>query len=178
MRAFLHRFRRDRRGVTALEFALIAPAMIAFYFGMAEMTQAIMADRRNAHVASAIGDLVAQSSQISTAEVTDIFAIADRIMSPFPSGALKVRVSSITRDSKGVAKIDWCEVNGGMADLNDGTVISDLPANLVGNGESIVMAESSYDYASPVKKYIPGNLTFTEKLYFKPRKSSKVMRTT
>jgi Flp pilus assembly protein TadG len=41
-------FWRDRRGVSAVEFALIAPVLVIFYCGLAELTQAMMAQRRSA----------------------------------------------------------------------------------------------------------------------------------
>ena len=47
----LKRFSRDRRGSAAVEFAFIAPIMLLMYFGLAEMTQAMMASRRAHHVA-------------------------------------------------------------------------------------------------------------------------------
>lgn len=177
MIGLLRRLARDRRGVSAVEFALIAPAMIAFYFGLAEMTQATMADRRNAHVASAVGDLVAQSSQLTNANMTDIFAISQAIIAPFPTTTLGVRVTSVTVNSSGVGKVDWCDVNGsGLSDLTNGATFT-LPTGLVPNGESIIIAESVYSYDSPVHRFIPGLVNFTEKLYLKPRKSSKVLRT-
>ena len=60
---------KDRRGAAAVEFAFIAPVMILMYYGLAELTQAMMADRRASHVASAIGDLVAQDTAINTTEI-------------------------------------------------------------------------------------------------------------
>ncbi len=170
----LQRFWRDRRGVAAIEFAVIAPVMITFYYGMTEVTQAMMADRRNSHVASAVGDLVTQSSQISTAELTDIFSIGQKIMAPFPSSTLKMRVMGVSVNATGVAKVDWCDVSG-LTDLADGATVT-LPANLVANGESIVIAESSYTYDSPLDRFIPSALTFSVKIYMKPRRSNKVMR--
>lgn len=178
MRTLLQRFWRDRRGVSAVEFALIAPAMIIFYFGLAEMTQALMADRRNAHVAASVGDLVAQASQLSNADITDIFAIAPITVAPMPTTDLKIRVMSVTVNASGQAKVDWCEPYGGMADIADGAVVI-LPAGLVANNESIVVAESSYIYDSPVDYFIPTTgVTFNEKVYLKPRRSSKVLRIT
>jgi len=174
MKGFLRRFGRDRRGVAAIEFAIIAPVMITFYYGMTEVTQGMMADRRNSHVASAVGDLVTQSSQISTAELTDIFSIGQKIIAPFPTTSLKMRVMSVTVDASGVAKVDWCDVSG-LPDISDGTTVT-LPANLVGNNESIVISESSYTYDSPLDRFIPTPLTFNEKIYLKPRRSTKVMR--
>ena len=170
------RFWSDQRGVSALEFAFIAPILIAFYFGMVELTQAMMADRRANHVASAVGDLVTQSSQLTNAEVADIFSIAKTIMSPFPAAPLGVRVISVSVDSKGVATVDWCEASG-MSDLGDGSSYK-LPAGLVPNGQSIVVAESTYAYSSPFGKLFPKGVTFSDTLYLKPRRSTKVMRTT
>ena len=43
---FARRFLGDRRGVSAIEFAFIAPVMILMYFGVAELTQGMMAERR------------------------------------------------------------------------------------------------------------------------------------
>ncbi len=56
----LKRLLQDRRGVSAIEFALIAPVMITIYFGLIEFSQGYMAERRAGHVASMVADLVAQ----------------------------------------------------------------------------------------------------------------------
>jgi len=178
MIGFLKRLAKDRRGVSAVEFALIAPAMIAFYFGMAEITQALLAERRAGHAASAVGDLVAQSSQISNGEITDVFSVARTIMLPFNSDVskLKMRVSSLTADSKGVAKVDWS--NGeGLTALGKDQTVTDVPAGLMTSGQSVVMSEVTYSYTSPVTFFMPNAVTFSRKFYLRPRKSDKVTRT-
>ncbi|MCC7266817.1 MAG: pilus assembly protein, partial [Caulobacteraceae bacterium] len=38
---------KDIRGVSAIEFAFVAPVMILFYLGMAELTMGLMAERRS-----------------------------------------------------------------------------------------------------------------------------------
>ena len=58
--------------------------------------------------------------------------------------------------------------------LLDGATVT-LPANLLANNESIVISESSYTYESPLGRFIPNGLTFNEKIYLKPRRSTKVM---
>lgn len=176
MIGFLRRLAKDRRGVSAVEFALIAPAMIAFYFGMAEVTQALLAERRAGHAASAVGDLVAQSAQVTNAEVTDIFSIAQTIMQPYPADAtkLKMRVSSVTADANNVAKVDWS--NGqGMTAFNANDTVT-VPAGVLAAGQSVVMSEVSYAYSSPVNFFIPKPVTFSRKFYLRPRKSDKVTR--
>jgi Flp pilus assembly protein TadG len=169
------RLRRDHRGVSAVEFALIAPALIAFYFGLAEFTQAMMAERRASHVAASMGDLVAQSTQISDSTLTDIFTIGTTIMSPFPTSTLKMRLTSVTANAAGTAnKVDWSN-GSGMTALSTGASVT-LPNGLVSAGQSVIMSEVTYTYDSPVDQFIPGTITFTKKFYLRPRKSDQVVK--
>ena len=105
-RGLFRRLGRDDRGVSAVEFALLAPVLIAFYFGMAEFCQGFMAQKRMGHVSAMVADLVAQEETVGTANLDDIFAIGGLIMKPFPTASLKQRVSSVTRTA-GIARVDW-----------------------------------------------------------------------
>lgn len=174
MIGLLSRLRRDKRGVSAVEFALIAPALIAFYFGLAEFTQAMMAERRASHVASSMGDLVAQSTQVSSSTITDIFTIGSTIMSPFPTNTLKMRLSSVTANSSGTPKVDWSS-GSGLSALSTGSTVT-LPSGLVTAGQSVIMSEVTYTYDSPVSQFIHGSITFTKKFYLRPRKSDQVTK--
>jgi Flp pilus assembly protein TadG len=164
---FLRKLARDRRGVSAVEFALIAPAMVASYFGMAEITQALLAERKAAHAASAIGDLVSQSSSVSSSDITDIFEIASTIMKPYSTSTLKMRVSSLTADAGGTPKVDW----------SSGATVTGVPAGVIAAGQSLVMSEVTYSYDSPVDLMMPNAVTFSRKFYLRPRKSDKVAKT-
>lgn len=175
MRLF-KRLGRDRRGVSAVEFALIAPALIAFYFGLAELTQAMMAERRVAHAASAIGDLVAQSSQVSSANLTDIFSIGDTIMSPFPTTSLKMRITSVVADSS-IKPIAAWSVGDGMTPIAVGAKVA-LPNNLLTvAGQSVIMSEVEYSYDSPVDYFVPDAVNFSKIFFLRPRKSDTVTKT-
>lgn len=170
------RLARDKRGVSAVEFALIAPALIAFYFGLAELTQAMMAERRASHAASSIGDLVAQSTQISDSTVTDIFTIARAVMSPFPTTTLKMRVTSIVADSAVSPKVAWSKGDGLTAKGvgNTETVPTGL---LTAAGDSVILSEVQYSYDSPVDYFVPNAVVFNKKFYLRPRKSDVVTKT-
>ncbi|MAC38359.1 MAG: pilus assembly protein TadE, partial [Oceanicaulis sp.] len=56
----LHRFWRDCRGLSAVEFALIAPVMILLYLGAVDLSLVLSIDRKVTSAASALADLVAQ----------------------------------------------------------------------------------------------------------------------
>jgi len=169
MMRFLAKLRRDNRGVSAVEFALISPAMIACYFGMAEISQALLAERKAAHAASAVGDLVAQSSSVSSADITDIFGIAATIMSPYSTTSLKMRVSSLTADTSGTPKVDWSS-GSGLTALTAGATVTGIPTGVMTAGQSVVMSEVTYTYDSPVDVVMPNAVTFTRKFYLRPRR--------
>ncbi|MBR7621589.1 pilus assembly protein [Phenylobacterium sp. 20VBR1] len=162
---------KDRRGAAAVEFAFVAPVMIFMYYGLAELTQGMMADRRASHVASAIGDLVAQDTSINTTEMTDVFNVGKAIIAPFPTSGLSMRVSSIRKDAGGNLTVVWSKTSGSMTPI---TTIASVPANLIANNESVILSESSYIYNSTTKKALPNALTFTQKYYLKPRKTAQV----
>ena len=170
----LKRLGRDRRGVSAVEFALIAPAMIAFYFGLAEITQALLAERRAGHAASAIGDLVAQSSTISNADLTDIFQIGTTIMQPYPTNTLKMRVTSVKANAAGVTTVGWSS-GSGMTPYAAGAALT-VPSGVIAANQSVIMSEVSYDYDSPVNFFMANAVTFSRKFYLRPRKSDEVTK--
>lgn len=156
----------DERGVSAVEFAMLAPILIAFYFGMAEFCQGYMAQKRMGHVSAMVADLVAQEEEVSTAAVDDIFQIGGLIMKPFPTTALKQRVSSVTRVS-GVARVDWSRGAGMDPRAKDSTIV--LPNDLIANGESVIVSEATYDYDSPVDYLMPSVTRFSHIYYLRPR---------
>lgn len=165
--SLFRRLRGDRRGVSAVEFALLAPVMIAFYFGSAEFCQGYMAQKRMGHVAAAVADLVAQAEKVTGSQVDDYFQIGALIIKPFSSGPLKQRVSSLTRNSSGVVKVDWSRGSGMTARTTGATVT--IPAGLITNGQSIIMTEATYDYDSPVDYLMPAITRFSHTYYLRPR---------
>lgn len=170
-RGVFTRLAGDERGVSAVEFALLAPVLIAFYFGMAEFCQGYMAQKRMGHVSAMVADLVAQEEQVSTAAVDDLFAIGGLIMKPFPTAALKQRVSSVTRTS-GVARVDWSRGQGMGPRAKNSTIT--LPEDLITNGESIIVSEATYDYDSPVDYLMPDVTQFKHTYYLRPRTVEKI----
>jgi Flp pilus assembly protein TadG len=167
----LKSFRRDQTGLAAVEFALLAPLMILFYFGMAELCQGYMAQKRMSHVTSMIADLTAQAQSVNQNDLNDIFNIGNEIMQPFSPTPLQVRVSSVTRGADGVVDVDW-SFGRNMDDLEEPVTV---PAGLIGNGESLIVAEAIYDYQSPVDQFLPGVTKLSRIFYLRPRVVDKVL---
>ncbi|NBB51679.1 pilus assembly protein [Rhizobium sp. CRIBSB] len=167
----LTRLRGDRRGVTAVEFAMLAPVIIALYFGLAEFCQGFMAQKRAGHATSLIADLVAQRDTVTGAEVDDIFQIGGLIMKPYSATPLKMRVSSVTRGTDDVVRVDWSRGSGLTARTVNSTVA--IPTGLIERGESVVMSETTYDYDSPVDYLTPAITRFSQTFYLRPRSVDK-----
>ena len=165
-RGIRSRLTGDERGVSAVEFALIAPVMIAFYFGMAEFCQGYMAQKRMGHVSAMVADLVAQEETVATANLDDIFQIGGLIMKPFSTTPLKQRVSSVTQTA-GVAKVTWSRGQGMTKRATNEVIV--LPTGLISNGESIIVSEATYDYDSPVDYLMPAVTRFSHIYYLRPR---------
>jgi Flp pilus assembly protein TadG len=176
---FLARFARHKGGLAAVEMALIAPVMIFGYFGLTEVTMAMMAHRRASHAVATIGDLVTQSTQMNTATMTDIFTIGATMMRPFPSSPLQMRVTSVQMDATEKITVIWSKGSGGMAALGAGTAITDPKLKtMMKPWDSIIVTEMSYSYDSPFKQALPNALTFADKFYLRPRRSDQVLWST
>ncbi|MDR6624029.1 pilus assembly protein [Caulobacter segnis] len=171
------RFWRDRRGVSAVEFALIAPVLILLYCGLAEMTQAMMAKRRLSSIASSIGDLTAQASQTGPTRMADIFNIGAIIMTPFPTTDLKMCVASVVSDASGKNTVDWSRASAtGKDDCPaQGAILTDVPVDVLPANRSVILARASYVYSSPIQLVMPSPLTFKRTLYLRPRRVDSVL---
>ena len=78
LRTNLRAFARDQRGVSAVEFALLAPMMIGLYLGCVEISDGVGADRKVSLTAAALANLSAQVSTISTSDMTNILDASSR----------------------------------------------------------------------------------------------------
>jgi Flp pilus assembly protein TadG len=172
----LKRLGLDQHGAAAIEFAIIAPFMIALYCGFAELTMAMMADRRVAHAASVVGDLVAQSPSVSPADLTDVFQVGGAILNPFTATPLKMRITSVIADVNGVPKVSWSKASG-MTAMTGGTAVGGFPPTLLAPGDSVIQADVSYIYTSPLGLTLPIPITFSNTFYLKPRQSASVTLT-
>ncbi len=165
-RSLIRRWCGDERGVSAIEFAMLAPVLILFYMGMTEFCQGFMAQKRMGHVSAMVADLIAQEETVTPATVDDIFDIGGLIMKPFPTATLHQRVSSVSRAS-GSATVDWSRGDG-MTSRAVGSTMT-LPADLVEDGESVIVAEVTYDYDSAADYLMPGLTRFSHTYYLRPR---------
>lgn len=172
----LSRFWRDRRGVSAVEFALIVPLLLLFYFGMAELTEAMMAQRRLSHLTASIGDVVARDTQFSNARRTDVFAAGKVMMAPFPTSTLRMCIVSVVSNAAGRDVVAWAEPSNSPTDCPKVNDVLDIPPAVLPASQSVIMSKASYEYDSVFKMILPKTMTFRRTFYLRPRLSDQVAR--
>lgn len=170
------RFWRDTRGLAAVEFAMILPIMLTLYFGTLETADALTASRRVANVAETAADLVAQETTVSSADLNDVFAASTAILTPFDTAPIKITISSVVASSSNVTTVAWSSAYGGATARTVNSSIT-LPTGLTTANSSIIMAEVTYSYVSPIAHFIVGPITMTETAYLRPRRSLTVAKT-
>jgi Flp pilus assembly protein TadG len=179
---WLRNAKRDEKGIAALEFAWIAPVLIALYMGSVELYSAVTASRRVTDLASATADLTAQSADI-TGQVDDIFDAASTYMAQFGTDGLKITVTSICHDKNDKGRVDWSAnySGGGVNNYSHGDYVP-LPTDangdpaLTSQGTGVILAEVEYKYTSPFGELV-NSLTLADSYYLRPRLTNTLQRT-
>ena len=60
--------RRDQRGVSAVEFAMLLPLMVTLYLGAVEISQGVAIHRKVTLTARTVADLASQVTSINNAD--------------------------------------------------------------------------------------------------------------
>jgi Flp pilus assembly protein TadG len=171
----VRRLLRDQRGISAVEFAMLLPLMVTLYLGGVEVSQAVAVDRKVTLVARTLGDLVAQATNVTSTDMTNILAASAAIVVPYNDSKLKITVSSVKIDSAGVAKIAWSDTKNGTV-RTVGTTVT-LNAALSTANTSLIWAEAQYSYTPTIGYVITGTMTLKDQIFMRPRLSDCVTRT-
>jgi Flp pilus assembly protein TadG len=167
-------FAKDKRGVSAVEFAMLLPLMLTLYLGGVEVSQGISIDRKVTLTARTVADLVAQVSSIDTAGVNAALGAATAVMAPYPDSKAKVTVSVVDIDANGNAKVKWSSTKNGTARAIGSSVT--LPAALNVPSSSLVWGEASYDYQPSIGYVVTGSMNLTDQIFMRPRLSETIQK--
>jgi Flp pilus assembly protein TadG len=177
-KSLAHRIARlvgDRRGVSAVEFAMLLPLMMTLCFGSVEATQGIAASRKVTLTARALADLASQYTDITNAGMSNILAAGSAIIAPYAAANLQEVVSEIAIDSQGNATVVWSDTLNGTA-LTVGLAVS-VPSSLAVPNSYLVLAQVQYSYNPTYGYVMTGTLTLQDHIYMRPRQSSSIART-
>ena len=160
-------------GVAAIEFVFVAPIMLSMYFGLAEISTAIEANRRVSHAANVAGDLTTQVASVNADGMADIMKAANLIV-----GATTDKVSNVRLELASFSKNAAGDIVPlGKASLNDTLPpfdASNLDDLILSQTSGVVVARLSYDYEPLKLQFFDTNIRLDETFLLKPRRSAAV----
>ncbi|TRB08443.1 pilus assembly protein [Agrobacterium tumefaciens] len=105
--ALAGRFIKDRRGVGAVEFAIIFPILLALYVTSFELTIGYNTYKRASSASATINDLISKTGSVDKAYLKNMQHVAAAVFAPYSTTGLKLKISGITIDKQKQAKIAW-----------------------------------------------------------------------
>ena len=190
MRRGFAAFARDRRAVAAVEFALIAPVLLALYFVTMEVAQAIETNKKVSRVGSMVADLVTQQpSQMSRAELEAILQIGSAILQPYNRSQPAITVTGIyiTDEVSPKAEVKWSRklANGSFGQGPAKKSITTVPEDLKIRNTFLIRVASELDYRPIItwtaeKKTAMGlasafdRIAMAEAYYLRPRMTETI----
>ena len=172
----LVRFAQDKRGVSAVEFAMLLPLMVTLYLGSVEVSQGVAIDRKVTLTTRTVADLASQVSSINNADMTNLLNASASVVVPYDASKLKVVVSCVSIDANGLATISWSDTLNGTAHAKGATVT--LPTALNVPNSTLIWSEVQFSYTPTIGYLISGTLSLKDQIYMRPRLSDSVARTT
>lgn len=142
----LRRLLRDRRGVGAVEFAIIAPLLIGTYIGAFELSLGFTVSRKVARASSAVSDIVSQAqNNVSKAFLDGMKNVAKNILVPYDSSDYELRITGIQVNGTTEGTVVWSR---GWSDQSESATVpyaansvTSVPADLDAVNAFVVRTE-------------------------------------
>lgn len=170
----LQRWAREQHGVSAVEFALIAPLLIFIYLSCVEVSLMMRADRRVTATASTLGDLTARLGTVTNDDLTELYDSAVIMMQPYQAAQTRMRITSVVDNGNGETRVDWSEGHN-MVARAPGTLI-DVPDGIVQQPGSVILTEVEFDFSSNIGFLVRDKRTLKDRFYLRPRRVQKIDR--
>ena len=171
----LHRFARADGGIAAVEFAFVAPILIALFFGGYTVSQCVALSRKVTITTRAMADLTTQFATMSASDMTTVLNASTQIVAPFTSTGLTLRLTEITTDATGLIPTVTWSVGRNRTAYTSG-VYFNLPVSMLKPSTSYILSETSYTY-TPLTSIGAASVTMSDNIYMLPRLSSSVSYT-
>lgn len=182
---------RDRRGVVAIEFALLAPFLVALLIGMFEVVSLVRVSLKLSHTANELSDIVAETQPTNngqtppnvtggrTGTLGDACTGAAYSLAPYSSSPLSAQIVSLTSTSGGAPSKDWESDNAcptaTTTAFSSSAIASATTYGLTPNAkDSAVVVKITYAY-KPILHYVLGSSwTLTQTAFARPRAGTAI----
>ncbi len=137
----------NRRGVSAVEFALIAPVMITLLLGLTQVTTLVQSRMANVEAAYTMADIVSRCRSVNAGDINDAFVAGALTVSSTKTMPTNISgyISSISYNaSTGATTIDW-RYNIGSVTTSDSALLT-FATGKGSLGSSLIIAGIDYSY--------------------------------
>ncbi len=170
------RFLKNKDGTAAIEFAFLAPILIATYFATVEISRAYLIKNKVEAVSETVADLVAQGTTITKSQLDDIFTLSTSMLKTEEEAKFNIVVTAVrtlphptTGDPE--TKVTWSESKTGNNKRSEDDDYNDLPDGMAQNYETLIVTELYYDHTAIFEYIIKGTKKFDRRFITKPRYS-------
>jgi len=170
--ALAARFVGDRRAVTAVEFALVAPIALMLLFGEYTLCDAMSTKRKLTITAHTVSDLIARLPSVSASNLSAILNASGQIVAPYHMSDVTILVAELTTDSSGKTTVTWSQALNATP-LKNGLQVT-LPTGMAVANTSLIFTEATYNYTPLLGGNLFGNMVFDSQFYENPRISATV----
>ena len=146
-RSWIVRAAAAREGVSAVEFAFIAPVLLTMFMASVELPRAFSTGKRLQMGASTMADLISRND---FASLSDVYSAAQAVATPYNvsnAGIVLSAAGVYLQNGAFVAKVCSSAAQNDQARM-PGSVIGPAPAGSASDGARFVMAEVKLRYAA------------------------------
>ncbi len=183
----LRRLIADRRGVGAIEFAIVAPLLVLTYVGAFEITVGVTVARKVSRASSNVSDLLTRGDTTTIAKLDAMKDVTKSVVAPFSQNEYSLKMTGIAIDADGKATVAWSRgwsrsAGSSTEVLNNspytkGDAVT-LPKNVEAKNSFIVRTE--FQMQHPILLMAPSlasrvkQITLSKDSYFRLRKGTKI----
>ncbi|MEP6831338.1 MAG: TadE/TadG family type IV pilus assembly protein, partial [Rhizomicrobium sp.] len=160
MRNFFTRFYSSERGLAAVEFAFVLPIILSMLMGLIELSQASGARAKIINMTSTGGDLIAQESSATGADLDTVFGALTTMLFPNDTTQATITITSVIDGGAGKNPIVAWSCSRGLspaAAIKGSAPSPAIPAGLLtaGSGGSVIWSRITYRYNSFLVYFMP-----------------------
>lgn len=158
-------FRRNRSGIAAMEFALVAPIVILFFFGVIEATDAYIANKKVQEAADIMSNLVSLQTTMDYNDMEGVISAGTQMLDPYGIEGATVEIVSVVLDGDGDPVVAWSLDKNRAAVYTAGADYTSLNGKvtltgtngIMETGSALIVTKITFPFTSSL-----GTMTFDE----------------
>lgn len=170
----MRRLRRDRRGVAAVEFALVVPVVIVIYALGFELAQASTVYRKLTDTTVQLANVTSQYTTVTDTDTNTIFGASSQIMSPYSPAPLTIVLSEIVTDGSSNATVCWStSYPTSVPKLLTGSAVT-MPSGMASPHSHYILVQTTYAYSPTIGGAFMSGLPMSNQVFMIPRASTQI----